>query len=138
MATRSFEHILSFSVVFNALERIKPLVTKLQIRNQDIYTAYHMTDSVLRELKNWKDDIDNEFRHWCDIAVWICKDIGIERSPSTFCEMLEQIQTKCWEWWGNIALQENCCNTILEWHELLAKWETERSKSCGDIYSSTI
>ena len=69
MATRSFEHILSFSVVFNALERIKPLVTKLQIRNQDIYTAYHMTDSVLRELKNWKDDIDNEFRHWCDIAV---------------------------------------------------------------------
>ena len=76
-ATRSFEHILSFSVVFNAVEPIKPLVTKLQKRNQDIYTAYQMTVGVLRELKNYRDDIDNEFQHWYDFAVRICKDVGI-------------------------------------------------------------
>ena len=77
-ATRSFEHILSFSAVFNALEPIKPLVTKLQKLNQDIYTAYQMIGSVLRELKNYRDDIYNEFQHWYDFAVRICKNVGIE------------------------------------------------------------
>ena len=77
-ATRSFEHILSFSFVFNALKPIKPLVTKLQKRNQDIYTACQMTDSVVMELKNYRDDIDNESQHWYDLAVRICKDVGLE------------------------------------------------------------
>ena len=36
-ATKSFEHILAFSLVFNGLEPLKPLVTKLQKRNLDIY-----------------------------------------------------------------------------------------------------
>ena len=37
-----------------------------------------MIDSVLREWKNYRDDIDNEFQHWYDFAVRICKDVGIE------------------------------------------------------------
>ena len=37
-----------------------------------------MTDSILRELKNYRDDIDNEFQHWYYFAVRICKDVGIE------------------------------------------------------------
>ena len=78
MATRSFEHILSFSAVFNALEPIKLLVRKLQKHNQDIYKAHQMIDSVLRELRNYRDDIHNKFQHWYDFSVRICKDVGIE------------------------------------------------------------
>ena len=76
IATPSFENILSLSVVFNALEPMKPLVTKLQKHNQDINTAYQMIDIVLRELKNYRDYIDNEFQHWHNFAVRICKGIG--------------------------------------------------------------
>ena len=60
----SIEHI--FSIVFSTLEPIKPLVTKLQKCNQDIYTVYQMTDSILREFKDYKDGIDIEFEDWYD------------------------------------------------------------------------
>ena len=39
-ATKLFEHILVFSL--NGLERAKPLVTRLQKHNQDIYIAYQI------------------------------------------------------------------------------------------------
>ena len=78
MATLLFEHILSFSVAFNTIEPIKPLVTKLQKRIQDIYRAYQIIDNVLRESKNYRDDMDNEFQHRYSFAVRICKDFGIE------------------------------------------------------------
>ena len=129
-ATRSFEHIMSFSVVFNALELIKPLVTKLQKRNQDIYTAYQMIESVLREWKNYRDDIDNEFQHWHDLAVRICKNVDIEPGLPRLA--------KCWSRYrpdieNDIVLQENRSNTIFGWHKLPAKWEAERPKLCGDM-----
>ena len=28
-----------------------------------------MIDSDAEKLKNYRDDIDNEFQHWCDVAV---------------------------------------------------------------------
>ena len=28
-----------------------------------------MIDSVAEKLKNYRDDIDNEFQHWCDVDV---------------------------------------------------------------------
>ena len=37
-----------------------------------------MTDSVLREFKNYRDDIDNEFQHWHYFAVRIYKNVAIE------------------------------------------------------------
>ena len=37
-----------------------------------------MIGNVLRELKNYRDDTDNEIQHCCDFAVRICKDVGIE------------------------------------------------------------
>ena len=36
--------------MFHGLEPTKPLVTKLQKRNQDIYQAYCMIDKVLSDL----------------------------------------------------------------------------------------
>ena len=43
---RKFDHIIAFSVLFHCLEPTKPLVTKLQKRNQDIYQAYCIIDKV--------------------------------------------------------------------------------------------
>ena len=57
-ATKSFEHILAFCLVFNGLEPLKPLVTKLQKRNQVIYKAYQMIDNVISELKGFRDNVD--------------------------------------------------------------------------------
>ena len=68
-ATKSFEHILAFSLVFNGLEPLKPLVTKLQKRNLDIYKAYQMTDNVIFELKGFRDNVDIEFKNWFNFAV---------------------------------------------------------------------
>ena len=47
-----------------------------------------MTDRVLRELKNCRDDIDNEFQHWYDFDVRICQDVGTERGLPRLA--------KCW------------------------------------------
>ena len=57
-ATKSFELNLAFSLVFNGLEPLKPLVTKLQKRNQDNYKAYQMIDNVISELKGFIDTVD--------------------------------------------------------------------------------
>ena len=47
-----------------------------------------MTDSILRELKNYRDDIDNEFQHWYDFAIRICKEVRIEDQPESNIETL--------------------------------------------------
>ena len=68
-ATKSFEYILAFSLVFNGLQPLKPLVMKLQKRNVDIYKAYQMTDNVIFELKGFRDNVDIEFKNWFNFAV---------------------------------------------------------------------
>ena len=56
-----FEHIVAFSVLFHGLEPTKPLVTKLQKRNEDIYQAYCMTDKVLIDLWGIQSNTDTQF-----------------------------------------------------------------------------
>ena len=64
-----FEHILGFCLVFNWLGPLKPLVTKLQKRNQNICKAYQMIDDVISELKGFRENVDMEFEHWFNFAV---------------------------------------------------------------------
>ena len=80
-ASRKFGHIAAFSVALNALEPIKPLVTKLQKRNQDIFQGYHMIDDVIYRLKEMREDIDSEFHDWYEQAQKIADSVGVE--PST-------------------------------------------------------
>ena len=56
-----FEHLISFSILFNGLEPQKPLVSKLQMRNQDIYKAYHRIDSAITDLERTRKNLDEEF-----------------------------------------------------------------------------
>ena len=67
--TKSFEHILAYSLVFNGLKPLKPLVTIFQKRNQDIYKAYQMIDNAVSDLKGFRDNVDIEFEHWFNFAV---------------------------------------------------------------------
>ena len=76
-ATKSFEHILAFSLVFNGLEEpLKPLVKKLQKRNLVIYKAYQMTDNVISELKGFSDNLDIEFKNWFNFAVKLGEEVN--------------------------------------------------------------
>ena len=68
-ATKSFEHILAFSLVFNVLEPLKPLLSKLQKCNQDIYKAYKMIENIISELKDFRNNVDIKFEHKLNFTV---------------------------------------------------------------------
>ena len=76
-ACSSFQHLISFSILFNGLEPVKPLATKLQKRNADIYVAYHMIDEVIDQLRSYRDNIDDEFSEWYNFAVSMSEKIGV-------------------------------------------------------------
>ena len=77
-ALNSFEHILAFSLFFNGLESLKPLVTKLQKRNQYIYQACQMIRNVISELKDFSDNADIEFEHWFNFAVKLGEEVNTD------------------------------------------------------------
>ena len=82
VATRSFEDILAFSVVFNCLEPLKPLVTKLQRRKQDIYMACCMIDLVISDLKSYRENIGEEFKAWYNTAMTMAQSVHVQPSVS--------------------------------------------------------
>ena len=59
-----FAHIVSFILTMNGMEAQRPLVKKLQGRNQDIFQAYHMIDSVIEDLSMKRANIEREFADW--------------------------------------------------------------------------
>ena len=63
-----FEELIAFSILFNGLEPLKPLIIKLQIRNSDIYEAYQMIDRVITDVKHLRENVDHEFDHWYELA----------------------------------------------------------------------
>ena len=67
-------------MLFHSLEPTKPLVTKLQKRNQDIYQAYCMIDKVLSDLRDIQSNIYTESKVWFTFAVDMSKSVGVEPS----------------------------------------------------------
>ena len=68
---RDVGHIVAFTVALDSLEPIKPLVSKLQKRNQGIFKGYHMIDNVIDRLKEMRGEADSEFNDWYQQAVGI-------------------------------------------------------------------
>ena len=60
-ACPSFAHIVAFSVLFNGLEPLKPLVVKLQKRNQDIFKGYYIIDTIVSDLMDYRRNVDKGF-----------------------------------------------------------------------------
>ena len=75
-ATKPFEQISAFSLVFDGLERLKPLLTMLQKRNQDIYKAHQMSGSVISDLKGFRDNVDIECEYWFNFAVKLGEEVN--------------------------------------------------------------
>ena len=67
-------------MLFHSLEATKPLVTKLQKRNQDIYESYCMIDVVMSDLLGIQSNIDTEFKVWFTFIVDMAKSIRAEPS----------------------------------------------------------
>ena len=63
--------------MYNGLEPLKPLATKSQKRNQDIYQAYQMIDEVVNDIRETKDNMDEEFHHCYEMACEMTKSVGI-------------------------------------------------------------
>ena len=100
MLHRRFDHLLAFAVLYNGLEPLKPLVTQLQKRNQDIYEADQMIDQVINDFRETKNKMDEEFYHWYGMACEMAKSV---------CVMpLEPRLAKCWSRCRNIVPSENC------------------------------
>ena len=89
VATRSCECMLAFSVVFNCLEPLKPLVTKLQKRNQDIYMGHSVTDLVISDLKRYQENIEEEFKARCNLSTTIVLSVDVQPSVPRLAERLE-------------------------------------------------
>ena len=58
-----FGELVMFSILFNGLEPLKPLATKIQKLNSDIYQVYRMIDQVIEDLKHLRRNIDHKFNH---------------------------------------------------------------------------
>ena len=71
------DFLVYFALLFNGLEPLKPLVTKLRKRNWDIYHAYHMAHQVISDLKDTKRDIENEFKAWFKFATDVAASVDV-------------------------------------------------------------
>ena len=95
-ACRRFDRLFAFAVLHNGLETLKPLVTKLQKRIQDIYETYQ----IINDLRETKDNMDEEFHHWYQMACETAKSVGV--MPS------EPRLAKCWCRYRNKILSKDC------------------------------
>lgn len=99
-ACRRFDRLVAFAVLYNGLEPLKSLVINLQKRNQDIYQAYRMINQVINDLRETKNNIDEEFHHWYEMACEMAKSVGV--MPS------EPRLAKCWSRYRNNVPSEDC------------------------------
>ena len=58
-----FGELVMFSILFNGLEPLKLLATKIQKWNSDIYQVYRMIDQVIEDLKHFRRNVDHKFDH---------------------------------------------------------------------------
>ena len=94
-ACSSFAHIVAFSVLFNGLEPLKPLVVKLQKRDQDIFKGYYMIDTIVSDLMDYRRNVDKEFSIWYGFAVEMANSIDVEPSTPRIA--------KCWSKYRNVS-----------------------------------
>ena len=96
-----FDRLVAFAVWYNGSEPQKPLLTKIQKRNQDIYQVYQMINQVINDLRETKDNMDEELHHWYEMACEMAKSVSA-MLPS------EQRLAKCWSWYRKNVPSEDC------------------------------
>ena len=73
----SFQTLAVFLITKNVLDEVKSLAAKLQKRDQDIYEAYKMVDTVIDRVKAIRSTIDTTFSSWYDEILKLAEKIGV-------------------------------------------------------------
>ena len=75
---KTSSNIVAFQVVRNTLEVIRPLATKLQKQDQDVYHAYQMVDDVRQRLEEIRTNVETEFSGWYEASQTMAEEVDSE------------------------------------------------------------
>lgn len=76
----SFQTISTFIITKNIMDEVKSLSSKLQKRDQDVFEALKMVNSVIQELKKIRSAIDTIFPAWYTQVLNLAESIGTNES----------------------------------------------------------
>ena len=76
--------IIAFITTKNVLENVRPMVSKLQKRDLDIYQAYSMIDQTRERMITTRQEIEEEYSVWYTDATRLATFLGTSISaPGT-------------------------------------------------------
>ena len=75
---KSSQNILTFLIAKNVLEKVKPIAVKLQKRDIDVMEAYNMIDYSVSDIKDLRNNVEEEFNIWFQDGVRIAEEIGVD------------------------------------------------------------
>ena len=76
--------IIAFITTKNVLENVRPMVSKLQKRDLDIYQAYSMIDQTRERMITTRQEIEEEYSVWYKDATRLATFLGTSISaPGT-------------------------------------------------------
>ena len=76
----SCQTLAVFLITKNVLDEVKSLAAKLQKRDQDVYEAYKMVDTVIDRVKAIRSTIDTTHSSWYDEILQLAEKIGATES----------------------------------------------------------
>ena len=76
-AISSFSSIITLLTAMKCLSILKPLSVKLQKRYLDVYEAYTNSNNVTDDLQDIRDNIEDIWTEWFDLAVTTAANVGV-------------------------------------------------------------
>ena len=76
-AISSFSFIITLLTAMKCLSILKPLSVKLQKRDLDVYEAYSQSNKVTDDLQDIRDNIEDIWTEWFDLAVTTAANVGV-------------------------------------------------------------
>ncbi|KAL5463414.1 hypothetical protein EMCRGX_G032308 [Ephydatia muelleri] len=86
---KSSQNILTFFIAKNVLEKVKPIAVKLQKRDIDVMEAYNMIDYSVSDIKDLRNNVEEEFNIWFQDGVRIAEEIGVDITVPRLVDHLE-------------------------------------------------
>ena len=69
--------IITLLTAMKCLFVLKPLSVKLQKRDLDVYEAYTNSNNVTDDLQDIRDNIEDIWTEWFDVAVTTAANVGV-------------------------------------------------------------
>ena len=84
--------IIAFITTKNVLENVRPMVSKLQKRDSDIYQSYSMIDQTRERMITTRQEIEEEYSDWYKDATRLATFLGISISAPGTPQSSRQMQ----------------------------------------------